>query len=59
MKVEMELSSEEVVEEDAKYKDLEKVFDQEKIALEDIDDVKSSHISDSKSHHSEGIDNFL
>lgn len=55
----MELSSEEVVEEDAKYKDLEKVFDQEKIALEDIDDVKSSHISDSKSHHSEGIDNFL
>ena len=41
------------------YKDLEKVFDQEKIALEDINDIKSSHISDSKSHHSDGIDDFL
>jgi hypothetical protein len=59
MKVEMELSSEEIVEEDAKYKDLEKVFDQEKIALEDINEIKSSHISDSKSHHSDSIDDFL
>lgn len=43
----MDLSSDDKVEDEGVYKNIEKVFDQEKIVLNEIDEVRSSHISDS------------